>query len=299
MATLTDNSRGALLMMASMAAFTLNDTFMKAASDQIPLFQALTVRGLVTTLLLFLVARAMGGLKLDLAPRDRWIVLLRTAAEVAAAWFFITALFNMPIANATAILQALPLAVTLAGALFLGEQVGWRRFSAILAGFFGVLLIVRPGAEGFTFYSVYALIAVLCVTVRDLVTRRLSAEVPSLTVAFAASAGVTLFGIAGSVAVPWAPFTPLALGQLALASGFIIGGYLFSVMAMRVGEVAVVSPFRYTALLWALVLGWIAFGEWPDPLTLTGGGIVVAMGVYTFYRERAAARQGPVPLRIR
>ena len=299
MAPISDNTRGALLMMASMAAFTLNDTFMKALSDELPLFQALVLRGLATSLLLLAIAPRLGGLKLDLPRRDWGIVAVRTVAEVGAAYFFITALFNMPIANATAILQVLPLTVTLAGALFLGEAVGWRRLTAILVGFAGVMLIVRPGAEGFTFYSVYVLIAVAFVTVRDLVTRRLSGGVPSVTVAFSAAVGVTAAAAVASLGVDWVPLSAAAAAKLAGASVLIIGGYMFSVMAMRVGEVAVVTPFRYTSLLWALVLGFVVFGDWPGPLTLLGGAIVVAMGIYTFYRERAVSRQGPVPLRIR
>ncbi len=287
---LSDNSRGAALMMASMAAFTLNDTFMKAASDELPLFQALTLRGLATSVLLLLVARAMGGLRLRVPRREWRLIAFRTLAEIAAAYFFISALFNMPIANATAILQALPLTVTLAGALFLGEAVGWRRLSAIFAGFLGVMLIVRPGSDGFTIFSVYALIAVVLVTFRDLVTRRLDKAVPSMTVALCAAAGVTLFGAVGSLGGTWAPLSPLAAGQLSAAAVMIIGGYLFGVMAMRVGEIAVVSPFRYTSLLWALVLGLFALGEWPDAISLLGGGIVVATGIYTFYRERQASR---------
>ena len=299
MAVLTDNIRGAMLMMGSMAAFTINDVFMKSLSDELPLFQAIFLRGIVTTLLLYLLARTLGGLRFDFARRDWWLIFWRTLTEIGAAYFFISAIFNMPIANATAILQALPLTVTLAGALFMGEAVGWRRASAILIGFAGVMLIVRPGFEGFNVYSVYALIAVLLVTARDLLARRLSAEVPSLTVAFLNAAAVAVFFGLGSSFVEWRPVTPLALGQLSAAAFFIIGGYIFSVSAMRVGELAVIAPFRFTSLLWALVLGLVVFGEWPTLLTLVGAGIVVATGVYTFYRERRVRRPGPKALRIR
>jgi drug/metabolite transporter (DMT)-like permease len=296
---LSDNARGASLMMVSMASFTLNDVCMKALSDELPLFQALTLRGVATTLLLLVCARWLGTLRLDLPRRDWGLIALRTAAEIGAAYFFITALFNMPLANATAILQVLPLTVTLAGAVFLGEAVGWRRLAAILVGFLGVMLIIRPGAEGFTIYSVYALVSVGFVTLRDLTVRRLSTEVPSLTVALCASAGVAGFSALASLGVEWQPLSGKAALQLGGAAVLVIGGYLCSVMAMRVGEVAVVTPFRYTALLWALVLGFLVFGDWPAPLTLLGAAIVVAMGVYTFYRERALSRRGPVPLRLR
>jgi S-adenosylmethionine uptake transporter len=300
MAPLSDNMRGALLMMGSMAAFTFNDACMKALSDEVPFFQALFLRGLGTVLLLFVVAQRMGLLRFRLPRRDWGRIALRTLAEIGAAYFFITALFHAPLANVTAIIQAIPLSVTLAGALFLGEAVGWRRWLAILAGFAGVMLIVRPGTEGFTIYSVYALVAVGFVTLRDLATRRLSSGVPSLTVALSAAIGVTLFAGLGMAGGDWQPIGPKAAAQLGGATLFVIGGYLFSVMTMRVGEVAIVAPFRYTALIWALLLGAVVFGDWPSGLTLAGAAIVVATGIYTLHREgRRARRLGPAPLRIR
>ena len=291
MAILTDNMRGALLMMGSMAAFTLNDAFMKALSDELPLAQAIFLRGIATTVMMYVLARAMGGLRLNL-PRRQWMLIaLRSVTEIGAAYFFISALYNMPLANASAILQALPLSITLAGAVFLGEAVGWRRYSAILVGFLGVLLIVRPGFAGFNAYSVYALLAVVMVTLRDLLARRLSHDVPTMTVALVnAFAVMVVFGF-GAFAADWAPVSGKAAFQLAGASVLIIGGYVFSVSAMRVGEIAVIAPFRYTSLLWALMLGLLIFTEWPDALTLIGSAVVVATGVYTFYRERKIAQQ--------
>ncbi len=299
MAALTDNARGAGLMMASMAAFTINDTFMKSLSGTLPLFQTLFLRGLMTVALLAIIARAMGALRFDVPRADWHRIGIRTVAEIGAAYFFITALFNMPLANVTAILQVMPLSVTLAGAVFLGEAVGWRRLTAILVGFCGVLIIVKPGAEGFSVYSIYVLISVVFVTVRDLVTRRLSRDVPSLTVALSAAIGVTLFSGLASLGGEWHPLTGHSAMILACAAIFVIGGYLFSVMAMRVGEVAIVAPFRYTSILWALVLGFAVFGDWPGWTTLLGAAIIVATGVYTFYRERNIARKSPVPLRTR
>jgi len=296
MAALSDNMRGAGLMMASMAAFTLNDACMKAVADELPLFQATFLRGVLTSVLLYVSARALGLLTWRL-PRQEWgLIAVRTLAELGAAFFFLSALFHMPIANVSAILQALPLTVTLAGALFLGEAVGWRRFSAILIGFAGVLMIVRPGAAGFNAYSVFALIAVVMVTVRDLAARRLSANVSSVTVALIAAFAVTLFAAVATLLEPWAPVSGTAAAQLGVAAVLIIGGYVFSVSAMRVGEIAMIAAFRYTSLIWALVLGFAVFAEWPDRLTLSGAAIVVMTGIYTFYRERrlAVVRKAPV-----
>jgi S-adenosylmethionine uptake transporter len=212
--------------------------------------------------------------------------------EIGAAFFFITALFHLPLANTTAIIQTIPLAVTLAGALFLREPLGWRRLTAILVGFAGVLLIVRPGTDGFNAYSVYALVSVLFVVLRDLATRRLSADVPSFTVAISAAAGVGLFGGLGAAATAdWVTVSPRAGLFLAGASVFIVGGYVFSVMVMRVGDLATVAPFRYTSLIFALLLGFLLFGEWPSGLTLLGAAIIAGSGIYTLLRERRLRRR--------
>ena len=289
MTALKSNTKGALLMMASMASFTMNDAFMKGLSTVLPLSQAVFLRGIATTLILLALAQAMGGLKLRLPKRDWKIILARNVTEVLMAYFFISAIFNMPFANATAIMQAIPLTITLAGAIFLREAVGMRRLSAILVGFFGVLLIVRPGFEGFNSYSIYVVLAVVMVTIRDLLVRRLSAEVPTMTVAFMNAVSVMVaFGLASTQA-EWAPITTTETWKLAGAAVMVVGGYIFAVAAMRSGEIAVVAPFRYTALLWAIGLGFVFFGEWPDSLALLGGLVIVATGIYSFYRERQLA----------
>ena len=286
----SDNLTGAVLMMASMASFVLNDTLMKLMAGEIPLFQLLFLRGVLTTIAVAVIAWRMGALAARPARGDWRLIFWRTVAEIGAAYFFLTALFNMPIANVTAILQALPLTITLAAALFLNEPVGWRRLLAILVGFAGVMLIVRPGAADFTIYSLYGLAAVGCVTVRDLTTRRLSSETPSMFVTLITSAAImVVFGLA-SAAAPWTPMDARALGLTAGAAVMIIGGYLFSIMVMRVGEISFVAPFRYTGLIWALLLGWIAFGEWPDAITFLGAGIVVGSGLFTLYRESRLSR---------
>ena len=276
-------------MMGAMAAFTFNDTLIKAIGTSLPLSQILVLRGAMASLLIYAFARYQGSLHLRLDRRDWGLVTLRCLAEGGATFLFLTALMRMPIANITAVLQMLPLTVTLGAALLFQEAVGWRRMLAILVGFCGMLLIVRPGPEGFDAASFYALGAVACVTLRDLVTRRMSAAVPSMTVTVLASLSVLMFGIGYSYFQDWAPVSAVQLSLLAGAACIILLGYLCSVMAMRVGDVAVVSPFRYTGLLWALILGWLVFGDWPDMLTLMGGSLVVGAGLFTLYRERQQA----------
>jgi S-adenosylmethionine uptake transporter len=287
---MSPNLRGALLMSASMASFTMNDVFIKLLSADLPLFQMVFLRGILTTALLVGLALAFGQFTLRV-PRADWGALAgRTLCEIGTVVFFLTALINMPIANATAILSALPLVVTLAAALFLGEPLGWRRMSAVIVGFLGVMLIVQPGTDGFNVWALSALFAVFLITGRDLLTRRLSAGLPSLSVAVITAAAVGIFGGMASLFEPWAPMGAREAGLIAAASLFIIGGYLFSIMVMRVGEVGAVAPFRYTGLVFALIFGFLFFAEWPNALALTGAGIVVATGVYTILRERRVAR---------
>ncbi len=281
----SENTYGALLMAASMASFTFGDACMKALGAEIPLPQILVLRGAIATVFIYLLARNLGQLRFNVARKD-WVVIgIRSASELGATFFFLTALIHMPLANISALLQSLPLTVTLGSAVFYSEPVGWRRWLAIAVGFVGMLLIVQPGTEGFNLYSAYALCAVACVTVRDLITRRLSKDVPSLMVTFCAALSVTVFAGLWSTSVTWVPMDQAALALLLGASLFIIGGYTFSVMTMRVGQISISAPFRYTSLLWALILGWFVFGDWPEALTLVGAGLIVAMGLFTLWRE--------------
>lgn len=294
---LSDNARGILLMCASMLSFTVNDSFMKLTSQTLPLFQAIALRGLVASVALLVIARlTMGHLRLVPTGRDGRLVALRSLSEIAATALFLIALTQMPLANLSAILQSLPLAITLSAALFLREPVGWRRLTAILVGFCGVLLIVKPGTEGFTVWSVLGLGSVVCVVIRDLTTRTLSRETPSAAVAVWASVAVMVMGVVVTTWQGWVPVSADEALYLAIASAALIAGYMFAVMVMRVGDIGLIAPFRYTSLLWAILFGWMLFGTLPDEWTVAGAAIVVATGLYTLLRERklsrAAARQG-------
>lgn len=289
MAEISDNSRGALLMTASLAAFTINDTFVKSLADELPLMQTVFLRGMGAGPLLAALAWSRGALKLRMPRRDAVLLVLRSLSEALAALFFLTALYNMPLANATAILQATPLLVTLAGVVLFGETIGAWRMSAVVAGFCGVLLIVQPGGDGFTLYSLWALASVFAAVARDVITRKMSGALPSLTVAT-----VTAFVVgatAGLLALfePWVPVTAPTALTLSGSVAAILFAYLLSVMAVRVGDMGFVAPFRYTGLVWALVLGLVVFGDFPGPLTLAGSALVIAAGLFTYLRERRLA----------
>lgn len=288
---MADNMRAALFMMAGSSAFAVNDTFLKLLGDSLGMFQIITMRGVVVSLIFAALLWSQRATISGLVSRDRWFLALRSAAEMGAAFFFFKALFDMPLAAITAIIQVVPLTVAAAAYLFLREPLGWRRLSAILIGMAGVMLIVRPGTDSFTAASVYALLCVAMVTLRDLTTRVMAKGVPSSMVALTTAMGVTLLGALGSMTETWIMPTALSWGWLGGTVIFTVLGYYLVILAMRTGELTFVAPFRYAALLAALVLGWVVLSEWPTPLTFVGSAIVVVTGVYTLYREGRARRR--------
>lgn len=285
-----DNLRGVVLMNIAMLAFTLNDTCMKLVSQSMPLFQAITLRGVITTICLLALAvwQLRGATFAQLLPRGRdgAVVIVRTIAEVMATVTFLVALTHMPLANLSAIMQSLPLAVTLAAALIFHEPIGWRRLLAITVGFGGVLLIVKPGTDGFDFWAMLGLASVAAVVVRDLSTRLISGAVPSVVVAVWAGLSVTVLGFAGALFEGWQPVSMSEVGLIFGASANLIVGYMTVVMVMRAGDIGFIAPFRYMALFWAILLGYLGFGTLPDHWTVFGAAIVVATGIFTLWRER-------------
>ena len=285
--TVSENTRGILFMCLSMAAFTVNDTFVKAVTQTVPLFQAIGLRGLIAVSGLALLALSRSAFSYRLSRKDAGLIALRSLADVGATILFLLALIHMPLANLSAVMQALPLAITLVAALIFGERIGWRRLTAILIGFVGVMIIIRPGTEGFDHYAVLALGSVACVVVRDLAVRPLQGQVPSAIVALGAAVSVTVMGWIGIAVQGWQPMTGAEGVKILCAGLFLIVGYVASVTSMRHGDIGLVSPFRYTSLLWAIVLGWLAFGDLPDGWTLVGSAIVIAAGIFTLLRERS------------
>ncbi len=283
---LSDNLTGAAFMVAAQIAFTSNDALMKFVTRTMSIDQAVVLRGIAATALIGALALGFGAFRTRPSRRDWVLIAFRTAAEIGMTWTFLSALTLSPLANLHAILQALPLTVTLAAALFLREPIGWRRLVAILVGFVGVLIIIRPGPDGFSASALYTIACVGFITARDLISRRLSAEVSSLAVSFFTAVAVTIFFALTGATSAWVALTPGSVALLGAAAVTVFLGYLFIIRAMRVGEVGFVSPFRYTGLIVALILGWAVFGDWPDALTFVGAGIVLATGMFTLYRER-------------
>jgi len=286
-----DNLRGILFVLLAMFAFTVEDAFIKQLSGTIAVGQILMLIGMGSAALF---AGAALLRRRRLFAREAWRApfLWRMLAEACAAMAFATSLSLVDLSVVAAVFQATPLAITLGAALFLGEEVGWRRWSAILVGFIGVLLIIRPGLDGFEPETLLVIVSVLCVAARDLITRRIDAEVDSTVISFQAFATLVVAG----------PFLLLATGgQMQSMTGaetaMIIGALTFSaigyygiVVGMRIGEAAVVTPFRYTRLLFSIIAGMLVFHERPDALTLSGAALIIATGIYTVMRERQLIR---------
>jgi drug/metabolite transporter (DMT)-like permease len=285
------NFRGATWMVLAMMGFAIEDMFIKLLSGAISVGQILVMLGIGGAIAFGSAVRMQ---RTALVTREMLTaaILIRALSEMIGTVAFVSAIVLTPISSASAILQATPLIVTLGAALFLGDPVGWRRWSAIFVGLFGVLLIIRPGMESFEALSLLAVIAAFCLATRDLATRRAPSTITTMQLSFL---GFVVLIPAGAL-VMIATATPLVgltgPDPYYFAGALIIGlfAYYAVVAAMRVGEISFVTPFRYTRLLFALVFGVLVFGESPDALTLIGATIIVGSGIYTVLRERRVSQ---------
>lgn len=286
-----DNLRGSVLMILAMAGFALEDMFIKLLADSLPIGQILWMLGAGGAVVFGLLIKLQ---RRPLLSGDAFhpAVLWRNLGEIIAAAGYITAIALTPLSSASAILQATSLAVTLGAALFMGEQVGWRRWSAICIGFLGVLMVIRPGLDGFQPASLFAVLGVVGLAIRDLATRAAPRSVSSMQLSAYAfimliPTGLTMLAFSGGATMP----ARGDVGYMVATLVFSVAGYWAIVAAMRVGEVSFVTPFRYTRLLFALVIGITVFGERPDWMTYAGAALIIASGLYTILRERRLARK--------
>ncbi|ALN73849.1 DMT family transporter [Aureimonas sp. AU20] len=284
-----ENARASLLMIGAMACFSLNDMMVKLLSATMDFPQIMALRGVIVSTLLIALALYRGTLR-PLGRLRHRSVLLRTLADILTTVSYISALKHLPLGNASAVFQALPFTITIGAALFLGERVGWRRWLAIAVGFLGVLVILRPTGDGFNIYAVWVLVSVVFAAMRDLVTRRMPASISSLQVATVTSIAVATTGFLMLPAVGWSPVSATNWLTLVFAAFAIGSGYILIVASMRTGDMSFVAPFRYSILLFAMVLGATVFGERPDVYEIAGSLIVVGSGAYTIHREGVVRR---------
>jgi drug/metabolite transporter (DMT)-like permease len=286
----TANQRGILLMTGGMAGFAIEDAFIKLMSAHLPTGQILLGLGLLGAVVFGGIA-ARRGMRFWSPELLHPAVMGRNLSEMVGTFGFILAIALSPLTTATAIFQATPLAVTMGAALFLGEKVGWRRWTAIGVGFLGVMIVVRPGSEAFEPASLLAVLAVLGLGARDLFTRRIPRTIDSMLLVAWGFAVVGLLGL-GLLLVTGGAVLPTGPEGLYFLGAFVAGavGYWMLTEAMRAGEISVITPFRYSRLLFALGFGIVLFGERPDLWTLLGATLIVGSGLYSLLRERARAR---------
>ena len=286
----SENLRGILLMLVSMALFAVEDMFLKLASAGLPTGQIIFAAGFFGAPVFAVMAWGKGA-RIFSAAALHPAVLLRALGEMVGTFGYILALATVPLSTISAVLQALPLAVTMAAALFMQEKVGWRRWSAITVGFAGVILVIRPGMEGFHPQALWGILTVAGLALRDLAARAIPRECSDAQVSCWGLIAVTLLGVLmmagqGDVRVPSLAQSGMLLG--AIAFGTI--GYWAVTGATRTGEVSVVAPFRYARLVFAIIIGAVVFAEIPDVITLSGAALIIGSGLYSFARERARKR---------
>ena len=288
-----ENLRGIILMVASMAGFALADMFIKGVTTSVPVGLVLLVLGVGGTLGFSALALASGERPIG---RDLFspLIMLRNLGEMLGTFGFVTAIALTPLASASAIIQAMPLAITLGAALFMREPVGWRRWSAIFIGFAGVLMVIRPGLSGFQPASLFAVLAVVGLSLRDLATRAAPGGISPLRLSVYGF--ITLIP-SSLVLLAFDPVTqppsPGQWGALLAALALDGAGYYALTLAMRMGDVSVITPFRYARILFAIAIGMAVFAERPDAWTIAGSVVIIGSGLYTFMREhmrRSAAK---------
>jgi drug/metabolite transporter (DMT)-like permease len=285
------NLKGAALMVASMAGFAVEDAFIKGAARQLPPGQIISMIGLGGAAAFALWSLGRGENPL---PRTlfRGAALYRSILEAATSLNFIIALSLVPLALVTTIMQANPLLVTMGAALFFGAPVGWRRWTAIAVGLLGALIVVRPFGTAFEMTTLWVIAGVFAQSARDLATRRIPAHVTTLQLSTAGFGVMVPTGILVSLIFGTAPVWPSLVnwGYLLAAVGIGIPALYAIILANRLGDISFVAPFRYSRIVFGLLLSLIVFGEVLDRYTLIGAGIIVASGLYTFAREARLRR---------
>ncbi len=283
----SENFRGIVLMVLSMALFAVEDMFLKWAVVDLPVGQVVFASGAFGALVFVLIARSHGHGVFVAAARHPAVVA-RNIGEMVGTLGYVIALSVVPLTTVSAVLQALPLAITLGAALFMSEQVGWRRWTAIALGFLGVMLVIQPTSDGFSALALWVLVTVAGLALRDLAARMIpkscsNAQVSAWGMMAVSTLGILMMAFSGGVRMPDGWETLVLVGALVFGTA----GYWAIIAATRTGEVSVVAPFRYTRLVFAMAIGATVFGERPNALTLIGAAIIILSGIYAYAREQA------------
>ncbi|MGB1311151.1 MAG: DMT family transporter [Leucothrix sp.] len=292
-APISNNLRGIIYMIVGMACFTVGDLFVKLCSEELPSGQVMIFLGLGCAIIFATMLKRSGESMWNRAILER-SVMLRNAGEIIGAYGMFMALAYSPLSTVTAITQTLPLLLTLTAALFFGEKVGKHRIGAVIIGFIGSLIVIRPGTSGFDQYSLLTLVAVIGMAMRDVGSRLTRRSISSLLLSF--YSGLTLLALgcfllllSGGAKVPTFTTSCYLVGLVAAASL----GLVMVTQAVRTGELSVVSPFRYIRLLFAAILGILVLDEVIDSYTIIGSIITILAGIYIWLRENKIGKTKP------
>jgi len=275
-----------------MGCFIVNDTLVKYASQTMPATELIFVRGVMASLLVLAVAHGTGATRKIREVARGWVAV-RAVVDAAATMLFLASLFHLPLANATAINMASPLIITVLAAMFLGERLGASRWIAVTVGFAGVLFIIQPRTDAFDGYALLCLLSTVLLSVRDLVTKKVHAAVPSILITLSNTIAVTLFAGLLSAFETWRAFTLYEVGYLTVVAAILATAYYLLVVSTRHADLSLIAPFRYTALLFATVAGFVVWGDTPNALAWSGIALVVGSGIYVL-RVSRRARAAPI-----
>ena len=280
------NRRGMQAISAAMASFVANDALVKYVSETLPASQLIFLRGCMASALLFVVAHAMGATRrlADLVDRR---VMARAGLDSLGTITYLISLFHIPLANAMAINMATPFVITLLAVVAFREQVHGARWLAIAVGFTGVLLVVQPQGSEFSAYALLCLVSTLFAATRDFATRLIDHTIPSVLVTLSTAIAVTLLAGVWGLFQEWKPVEPVQLELLAAASVLLSAGYFLLIVAMRAGEMSVIAPFRYSGLLFALLLGYSVWGHVPNASAWAGIALLLGAGLWVMRARRA------------
>jgi drug/metabolite transporter (DMT)-like permease len=279
------NRRGVLAISAGMACFVANDTLVKYVSQSLPASQLILLRGIMASVLLLAIAHGMGTTR-RLADLFDGRVMARAGLDTLGTVIYLVSLFHIPLANATAINMATPLVVTVLAVLAFREEVNAARWLAIAVGFTGVLLVVKPRGDDFNAYAVLCLVGTLFQASRDVATRLVDRTIPSVLITLSTAVAVTLFAAFWSLFQEWVPVRPVQLALLAAASVFLSAAYFLVTVAMRAGEMSLIAPFRYSGLVFALLLGYAVWGYVPNAWAWCGIALLLGAGLWLMRKPR-------------
>jgi len=276
------NRRGVIAMSVGMVCFVINDTLVKFVSHSLPASQLIFLRGLMAVLGLLLLAKVLDKQAFNREWQQhltqRW-VLARSLLDGLASLVYLSALFHMPLGNATAINMSTPLLIALFSGLLMGVHISLRNWMIIGLGFVGVILVVQPQAEGFNTWAWVALAGTCLHALRDLSVRFIPPTVPSMVITVGTALSATVLAGIWSLAHEWVDLSAFTWLMVASASVFLSSGYFFLIKATRVADMSVIAPFRYMGLLTAVIVGFVIWGDVPNLLAWCGMWILVSAGL--------------------